>query len=1162
MKKFDFRPRTRQQTEAEMLKKLDEVKKKRQQEGNATKSQRLGRLGEVQREKTTELVVLDDSEDEVKFIEVRDRGECMKGKEFVSLDDDNEDADQNDGLIAGNVKLVENDSDSDSDGFISRSKMGVEIETDESCYGVELSREKIREQRFRSRLDSGTRNEDDNDSDNEIFGISEEDAAEGESNSDKDDKDYIDNSDSEDSEVESSESSDYVEEVSSKEEFGVEEDDEEDESEVRLKGKGSGVLLSKGKKDEDDDCGDKDDSFQGGRKANCVAKRTTAHHTSEAGTQRKKLGRVPRPLRVDVQDPHDDDFICVDDDGIHPSSKGTGSQKRKIGVQDLSGKRSFKRKRNRACKEDEVIRILADTILDQAEAPFEEKNEPVEETTLPLKFTFGVEESTPPEKSEEEKELDKLWAEFDLVLWSLNSNYNATVYVWLGVFVFINFIQFYWKMRSVIIVYIMKLMLFYVDQQDEDAADISSEVEADTATLCYQGKHLLVLHEEIGLKCKHCSIVDQEIRYCVPPFSTNPFGRSARRGHSTMQHDVLDGFNHQDSDTQSDCDPNNHAPGTVWDLIPGIGKGMHEHQREGFEFLWKNIAGGTSLDALKEKSSSSGGSGCIISHAPGTGKTRLAIVFIQAYMKLYPTCRPVIIAPRSMLLSWEAEFLKWGVDIPFHNLNKENFSGKENRAAMNFLKRLKPGQCSSASIRIVKLYSWKKETGILGISYGLFEKLAREDKGKRRVRHMTEDDQVRKALLELPHLIVLDEGHTPRNKQSLIWKVLSKVRTQRRIMLSGTPFQNNFDQLYNTLYLVNPKFADEISSKHSKALKKKHGLKENESRGNWFSLTNALGKVIDDGVEDDRLKEVRKVIRPFVHVHKGTILQEELSGLRESLVILEPVGLQKRLLDGLQNMKRQLTFNLDNWISSVSVHPSLLKESGETEELQVDWDELKRLRKNPNASVKTHFLMELIRLSESTNEKVLVFCQYLPPLNLICKQLESQFGWAKGKEVLYMDGALATNKRQSLISHFNDPQSISKVLLASTKACCEGISLVGASRVVLLDVVWNPSVETQAISRAYRLGQEKVVYVYHLVTSGEEEKYCRQVRKERLSELVFYSADKTGNEKKVSSDNSDDPKDRFLEAMVEHERLKDMFKKIIYEPRDSSLVKSFGLTDL
>ena len=111
---------------------------------------------------------------------------------------------------------------------------------------------------------------------------------------------------------------------------------------------------------------------------------------------------------------------------------------------------------------------------------------------------------------------------------------------------------------------------------------------------------------------------------------------------------------------------------------------------------------------------------------------------------------------------------------------------------------------------------------------------------------------------------------------------------------------------------MNPNFADEISSEHKREFHKKHGLKENESRCNRFSLTNPLGKVIDDGMEDARLKEVRKMIRTLVHVLKGTILQEKLPGLRESLVILESVGLQKRLLDALQNMNWHL---LSIWLT-------------------------------------------------------------------------------------------------------------------------------------------------------------------------------------------------------------------------------------------------------
>lgn len=201
--------------------------------------------------------------------------------------------------------------------------------------------------------------------------------------------------------------------------------------------------------------------------------------------------------------------------------------------------------------------------------------------------------------------------------------------------------------------------------------------------------------------------------------------------------------------------------------------------------------------------------------------------------------------------------------------------------------------------------------------------------------------------------------------------------------------------------------------------------------------------------------------------------------------------------------------------------------------------------------------MELIRLCEATHEKVLVFSQFIVPLSFIRDLLKSNFHWTDGKELLYMDGQADIKQRQSSINAFNDPTSEVRVLLASIKACSEGISLVGASRVVLVDVVWNPSVERQAISRAYRLGQKNVVYIYHLITSGtmEAEKYCRQVEKDRLSKLVFASSDGTGNPgQKVTSTGSDD---KVLEELIHHSTLSDMFEKIINQPKESNLIEAF-----
>ncbi|KAF8380623.1 hypothetical protein HHK36_028112 [Tetracentron sinense] len=878
-----------------------------------------------------------------------------------------------------------------------------------------------------------------------------------------------------------------------------------------------------------------------------VAQRTRSHRGS-GSKKKKKLGTVSRPFCVDDElnsssghDDDDEETNSIDEKNSTDYSSDDQSDVNddeyvKKGGEKEEGEmgKPTKRKRIRAPKDYDFFKILVDSIWEKGEvvleelvpsegaAPEQEISPPVVEISLPLKFSFGIEEPKPREKSDYEKEMDQLWAEFDFAFKSCE---------------------------------IGSIGSSLVDNNDTCVP----EVETDPASLCRHGQHQLILDEEIGIRCRFCHFVQLELKYIIPPFSKYASERSEMKTSSGKENfSMFDGLHFQDTggDSQDSCI---HTKGTVWDIIPGIRKSMYPHQQEGFEFIWKNLAGGIDLDKFKNSTNSDGVGGCVISHAPGTGKTRLTIVFLQTYLELYPKCRPVIIAPCSMLLTWEEEFRKWKVDIPFHNMNKSEFSGKENVAAVNFFKTSRHRDQSMNSIRMVKLYSWKKDRSILGVSYNLFEKLAgerlvynKEDEKKKKVLLDKEGEQIRKILLELPGLLVLDEGHTPRNQRSRIWKALSKIETEKRIILSGTPFQNNFGELYNTLCLVRPKFSDMISSKPYKVSQKRSVTKRNVGRGKWAFLTSSIGKATDNGLE-----KLRTMIDPFVHVHKGSILQESLPGLMDSVIVLHPPHLQKGLLEGIQGIKNPL--ELAYKVSLVSVHPSLLTGCflSEEEESIIDRTMLERLRLNPSEGVKTRFLMELIKLSEAMNEKVLIFSQFIDPLSFIKDQLRSLFNWTEGKEVLQMDGKLDVKHRQSSINLFNDPTSEVKILLASTKACSEGINLVGASRVVLLDVVWNPSVERQAISRAYRIGQKKVVHTYHLITSGtmEGEKYYRQAEKDRLSELVFSSTNRDGDKQKASSTVSED---KILEEMLRHEKLKDMFEKIIYQPKELKLIETFG----
>uniref|UniRef100_A0A3Q7INE8 Helicase ATP-binding domain-containing protein n=1 Tax=Solanum lycopersicum TaxID=4081 RepID=A0A3Q7INE8_SOLLC len=174
---------------------------------------------------------------------------------------------------------------------------------------------------------------------------------------------------------------------------------------------------------------------------------------------------------------------------------------------------------------------------------------------------------------------------------------------------------------------------------------------------------------------------------------------------------------------------------------------------------------------------------------------------------MFPKCRPVVIAPSNLLLNWEAEFQKWAMDIPFHNLNSKNFFLKEDEGTVGVFHCLSGAAKKNLHlIWMVKLKSWAKSKSVLGINYDLFRILIGEDvEGYNK--------ELREILLKFPSLLVLEEGHTARNEHSLVWKALKKVETEKRILLSGTPFQNNIKELYNTLCVVSPKFAADLEQK-------------------------------------------------------------------------------------------------------------------------------------------------------------------------------------------------------------------------------------------------------------------------------------------------------------------------------------------------------------
>lgn len=502
---------------------------------------------------------------------------------------------------------------------------------------------------------------------------------------------------------------------------------------------------------------------------------------------------------------------------------------------------------------------------------------------------------------------------------------------------------------------------------------------------------------------------------------------------------------------------------------------MRPHQVEGFNFLVRNLV-------------TENPGGCILAHAPGSGKTFMIISFIQSFMAKYPFARPLIILPKGIMPIWKKEFLLWQVDIiPLLDFYSVKADGR------------------AQQLEVLK--QWAGERSILFLGYQQFSSIVRDDDTGKITTACQE------ILLTHPSLLILDEGHTPRNEETAMLAALEKVKTPRKVVLSGTLYQNHVKEVFNILNLVRPKF---LRMETSKIIKKRILSRVSSSkRGNMFKKgDNDFYDLVEQClVKDANLKrraliiqELREMTSKVLHYYKGDFL-EELPGLFDFTVFLNLSPRQKREVVDLKKMKGKFKISSDG--SALYVHPELKKlPRAPDDKDKVDQSKIDEVLEylDVREGVKAKFYLNMLRLCESTGEKLLVFSQYLPPLKFLERLTVKVKGWSLGKEIFVITGQTNSEvrEREILVDLFNNSPD-AKVFFGSIKACGEGISLVGASRIIILDVHLNPSVTRQAIGRAFRPGQTRKVYTYRLVAadSPEEEDHKTSFRKESISKLWF-----------------------------------------------------------
>ncbi|XP_058007817.1 SNF2 domain-containing protein CLASSY 1 isoform X1 [Hevea brasiliensis] len=687
----------------------------------------------------------------------------------------------------------------------------------------------------------------------------------------------------------------------------------------------------------------------------------------------------------------------------------------------------------------------------------------------------------------------------------------------------------------------LSLASAYLLEENEDSqVRIPTEILQKSTEYC---QHEFKLDEEIGILCHICGFVSTEVKYITAPFVEN-VGWTAEIKPFNEQDSVLN-QGEGDLNLFSNCVSNEDMSfseennNNVWALIPDLRMKLHLHQKKAFEFLWKNIAGSL-IPARMEKGSKKIG-GCVVSHTPGAGKTFLIIAFLTSYLKLFPGNRPLVLAPKTTLYTWYKEFIKWQIPIPVHLIHGRRTYRVFRQNTVTFRGGPKPSQDVRHVLDCLeKIQKWHAQPSVLVMGYTSFLTLMREDSNFAHRKYMA------KVLRESPGLLVLDEGHNPRSTKSRLRKVLMKVHTDLRILLSGTLFQNNFCEYFNTLCLARPKFIREVLKELDPKFKRKKKGEEKarhllESRARKFFLDN-IARKIDSNVSEERMQGInmlRNITSGFIDAYEGGA-SDGLPGLQIYTILMNSTDIQHEILVKLHRIMAAYPgypLELELLITLASIHPWLVKTSNCVNKF-FNWAEMVQIEKlkfDFKKGSKVMFVLNLVyRIVKK--EKVLIFCHNIAPINLFVELFENVFRWQKGREIMVLTGDLELFERGRVIDKFEEPVGPSRVLLASITACAEGISLTAASRVILLDSEWNPSKTKQAIARAFRPGQQKVVYVYQLLATGtlEEDKYSRTTWKEWVSSMIFSEAFVEGPSRWQAEKIEDD----VLRDMVEEDRVK------------------------
>uniref|UniRef100_A0A667I6H6 Chromodomain helicase DNA binding protein 5 n=1 Tax=Lynx canadensis TaxID=61383 RepID=A0A667I6H6_LYNCA len=474
--------------------------------------------------------------------------------------------------------------------------------------------------------------------------------------------------------------------------------------------------------------------------------------------------------------------------------------------------------------------------------------------------------------------------------------------------------------------------------------------------------------------------------------------------------------------------------------IDSTGGTLHPYQLEGLNWLRFSWAQGTDT---------------ILADEMGLGKTVQTIVFLYSLYKEGHSKGPYLVsAPLSTIINWEREFEMWAPDFYVVTYTGD----KESRSVI----RENEFSFEDNAIRSgKKVFRMKKEVQIkfhvLLTSYELIT-----------------IDQAILGSIEWACLVV-DEAHRLKNNQSKFFRVLNSYKIDYKLLLTGTPLQNNLEELFHLLNFLTPE---------------------------RFNNLEGFLEEFADISKEDQIKKLHDLLGPHMLRRLKADVFKNMPAKTELIVRVELSQMQKKYYKFIltRNFEALNSKGGGNQVSLLNIMMDLKKCCNHPYLFPVAAVEAPVL---PNGSYdgsslvkssgKLMLLQKMLKKLRDEGHRVLIFSQMTKMLDLLEDFLEYE-----GYKYERIDGGITGGLRQEAIDRFNAPGAQQFCFLLSTRAGGLGINLATADTVIIYDSDWNPHNDIQAFSRAHRIGQNKKVMIYRFVTRASVEERITQVAKRKM----------------------------------------------------------------